>query len=235
VIARTTEPVIFKSWVEVETDGERLDGELVLPRVARGLVVFAQASGRRAPRNHYVAFALQQAGFATLLFDLLTPAEERVDLVTADHRFDVALLAHRLIGAVDWVRGVRALRRLPLGLLGASTGAAAALIAAAARAEAVAAIVTRGGRPDLAGCALARVRAPTLLLVGSRDPHVATLNRRATAALVAPHDLSVVVGATHLFEEPGALQHVATRARDWFATHFARADERLLRSPGGRA
>jgi pimeloyl-ACP methyl ester carboxylesterase len=188
--------------------------------------VFAHGSGsgRRSPRNRYVGAVLQDAGLATLLFDLLTEEEERVDLRTGELRFDIPLLADRLVGAVDWV-GTRAdTRALPLGVFGASTGAAAGLIAAAERPESVRAVVSRGGRPDLAGAWLGRVNAPTLLIVGGRDERVIELNRSAMGRMSAPTRLEIVPEATHLFEEPGKLEAVAGLARDWFVAQLGRAD-----------
>jgi alpha-beta hydrolase superfamily lysophospholipase len=197
-----------------------LVGDLRVPSDARGVVVFAHGSGssRRSPRNRWVADALWERGFATLLLDLLTASEEVVDRRTRELRFDVALLAGRLEHAVMLTRDHAATAGLPVGLFGASTGAAAALVAAARRPAGVGAIVSRGGRPDLAGAALPDVQAPTRLIVGGRDDVVLDLNRRAAAQLRTPHDLQVVPGATHLFEEPGALDAVARLAGDWFTT-----------------
>ncbi|WP_345433208.1 dienelactone hydrolase family protein [Actinoallomurus vinaceus] len=182
----------------------------------RGLVVFAHGSGssRRSPRNRQVSAALNTAGFGTLLFDLLTPEEELEDTRTARLRFDIPLLARRLSAVVDWA-GTR-----PMGLFGASTGAAAALVTAAERPDEVAAVVSRGGRPDLAGEALAVVRAPTLLIVGGRDLEVLSLNERAAARMPAEKAIVVVPGAGHLFAEPGALEEVARLAENWFARHM---------------
>jgi putative phosphoribosyl transferase len=199
-----------------------LEGDLVVPAGATGIVAFAHGSGssRHSPRNKRVSDTLNEAGLGTLLVDLLTPAEEAVDRVTAQHRFDIALLARRLVAAVDWLRHT-ATPELPVGLFGASTGAAAALVAAAERPNDVRAIVSRGGRPDLAGAALARVRAATLLIVGGRDPQVLELNRLALGALGAVEkQLVIVPGATHLFEEPGTLDEVARLAADWFSRHL---------------
>ncbi|MER7110025.1 dienelactone hydrolase family protein [Streptomyces sp. NPDC000229] len=195
-----------------------LAGDLALPRDARGVVAFAHGSGssRHSPRNRAVAGALREAGLGTLLMDLLTAAEERVDMVTAELRFDIPLLGRRMTAAVDWLRGRRDTGGLPVGLFGASTGAAAALVAAAERAEEVRAVVSRGGRPDLAGAALAGVRAPVLLVVGGRDHDVLRLNEEAARQLTAPCELRVIPGATHLFEEPGTLEQAADAARDWF-------------------
>ena len=207
--------------VTIPLADDQLDGDLQLPADRRGLVLFAHGSGssRRSPRNAAVARALNDLGLATLLFDLLTAAEERVDLATRELRFDIPLLARRLVAATTWIRAEPDVRALPVGYFGASTGAAAAL-AAAAEVGDVAAVVSRGGRPDLAGDALPAVRAPTLLLVGGRDPVVLDLNRAAAARLQCPWELVVVPGATHLFEEPGALEEVARRAGEWFIRHL---------------
>jgi pimeloyl-ACP methyl ester carboxylesterase len=167
-----------------------------------------------------VADVLHEAGLATLLFDLLTVGEERRDMETMEFRFDIGLLAQRLLRATDWVLANEGLEKLPLGYFGASTGAAAALVAAAQRPDVAKAIVSRGGRPDLAESSLANVRAPTLLIVGGHDSQVLALNRDALARLRAEKELSVVPGATHLFEEPGALEHVARLAKEWFSQHL---------------
>jgi pimeloyl-ACP methyl ester carboxylesterase len=218
----------------VPVGGLQLAGILSLPPRAHGVVVFAHGSGsgRHGPRNDAVADILARAGFGTLLLDLLTPAEEADDMVTARFRFDVGLLAERVIGAIDWLALDAAVgdlppgvRGLPVGTFGASTGAAAALIAAAERPDRVRAVVSRGGRPDLAGGALRRVSAPTLLIVGEADTEVRRLNERARAALAGESHLEVVPGAGHLFEEPGALERVAALARDWFVRHLAPAAE----------
>jgi dienelactone hydrolase len=213
--------------VRVRTDSVALEGDLVVPDGARGLVLFAHGSGssRHSPRNRYVAAALRRGGLATLLFDLLTPTEEAIDQRTERLRFDIALLAGRLTGATRWAREQPETRDLRLGYFGASTGAGAALVAAAAVPEAVGAVVSRGGRPDLAGPALGRVRAPTLLIVGGRDTPVLALNEAALAHLAGEKRLVVVPGATHLFEEPGALDEVARLAREWFQTYLAPAAE----------
>ncbi len=196
-----------------------LSGDLVIPAEAAGIVVFAHGSGssRYSPRNRYVAGALQQGGLATLLLDLLTEAEEEVDGRTSRLRFDTELLAGRLQEAADWVRCGPATRDLPLGFFGASTGAAAALIAAAEIPDAVGAVVSRGGRPDLAGAGLRRVACPTLLIVGGEDSPVIDLNRKALAQMRCAKGLSIVPGATHLFEEPGALEEVSRLALNWFS------------------
>lgn len=201
--------------VEVDAGGIRLAGDLTLPDVARAIVVFAHGSGssRHSPRNRSVATALNQAGLGTLLFDLLTPAEE----ANRANVFDIETLAHRLADATRWLRGREP---LPIGYFGASTGAAAALRAAAAPDADIGAVVSRGGRPDLAGPKLADVRAPTLLIVGGNDTMVLELNEQAQAQLRCENRLEVVPGATHLFEEPGALDEVADLARDWFTSHL---------------
>jgi putative phosphoribosyl transferase len=198
-----------------------LSGDLVIPEGAASVVLFAHGSGssRHSPRNRYVAGVLQQAGLATLLLDLLTTVEEQVDLATGHLRFDIDLLCERLLQATDWLHREPATRDLPVGYFGASTGAAAALRAAAERPSVVSAVVSRGGRPDLAGPALPRVKAPTLLIVGSNDNAVVNLNRQALAKLRCEKKLAIVPGATHLFEEPGALEEVSRLAGDWFQSH----------------
>ncbi|MGZ4258574.1 MAG: dienelactone hydrolase family protein [Gaiellaceae bacterium] len=208
--------------VEVPADGVRLAGDLVLPPDARGVVVFAHGSGsgRFSPRNRAVAGVLNQAGLATLLLDLLTANEEALDLRTRHLRFDVVLLGRRVIATIDWLASDATTKELPVGCFGASTGAAAALIAAAERPERVGAVVSRGGRPDLAGQTLRRVTAPTLLIVGGNDPEVLRLNQRALTALAGEARLEIVPGATHLFEEPDALARVAVLARNWFLQHL---------------
>jgi putative phosphoribosyl transferase len=197
--------------VSLDTPQVNLAADLVVPDGARGVVVFAHGSGssRHSPRNRMVAGHLNDHGFATLLADLLTAGEERVDQQTAALRFDIELLAARVTALIDWTRATGPVRDQPIGLFGASTGAAAALVAAAERPEQVRAVVCRGGRPDLAGEVLRGVRAPTLLIVGERDRQVVALNEQAAAALAGPHRTHIVPGATHLFEEPGALQEVA--------------------------
>ncbi|MGR6912713.1 dienelactone hydrolase family protein [[Actinomadura] parvosata] len=202
-----------------------MSGDLIVPDAARGMVVFVHGSGssRHSPRNRYVAGALNEAGLGTLLFDLLTP-EEEADRANV---FDIPLLADRLLERTSWVRAHPEAKGLPIGYFGASTGAAAALWAAAEPDNAISAIVSRGGRPDLAGDRLAAVRAPTLLIVGGRDPVVVELNEEARRRLRADSRITVVPGATHLFEEPGALEAVAGHARDWFSTHFSGPQEAL--------
>jgi dienelactone hydrolase len=209
--------------IRLPVGDEAVGADLSLPADAVGLVVFAHGSGssRRSPRNRLVAAALQRAGLATLLLDLLTPAEERRDLVTREHRFDIPLLADRLMTATRWVAGQRELARLPVGYFGASTGAAAALIAAARLENAVAAVVSRGGRPDLAGDTLPGVRAPTLLIVGGDDDIVIRLNEEAMQRMRCERSLEIVPGASHLFEEPGTLERVCELATGWFERHFA--------------
>jgi putative phosphoribosyl transferase len=212
--------------VEVTAGDVRLEGNLSVPAQAEGLVLFAHGSGssRHSPRNRYVAQNLREAGLATLLIDLLTAAEEGVDIHTAHLRFNIDLLAERLVGATDWVANDRKTTGLAIGHFGASTGAAAALVAAAQRPEVVRAVVSRGGRPDLAGPALADVRAPTLLIVGGGDFPVIGLNKQALAKLSAEQkQLVIIPGATHLFEEPGALEQVARLAAEWFTQHLSRS------------
>ena len=208
--------------VRVRAGAVTLDGDLTLPDGARAIVLFAHGSGssRLSPRNRHVADLLNEAGLATLLVDLLTPEEEMTDARTARLRFDIRLLAQRLVEVTDWLRERAETRGLRVGYFGASTGAAAALVAAAIRPEAVGAIVSRGGRPDLAGRALSLVRAPTLLIVGGEDGVVIELNREALAELRAEATLVIVPGATHLFEEPGAMDEVARLAREWFERHL---------------
>jgi putative phosphoribosyl transferase len=210
--------------VRVTAGSVTLEGNLTLPEEARGIVLFAHGSGssRLSPRNRYVARILNEAKLATLLVDLLTPEEEAVDVRTGHLRFDISLLAERLVGATDWLVQHPDTGQLRIGYFGASTGAAAALVAAAVRPDVVGAVVSRGGRPDLAGRALAHVRAPTLLIVGGHDVEVLELNRAALAQLRAEKELVIVPGATHLFEEPGALDQVARLARDWFERHLQR-------------
>jgi dienelactone hydrolase len=212
--------------VRVAAGRVTLEGNLSLPEGARGIVLFAHGSGssRHSSRNRYVARLLNEAKLATLLVDLLTAEEEAVDLRTAHLRFDIGLLAERLVGATDWLTRHPDTRHLRIGYFGASTGAAAALVAAAQRPDAVGAVVSRGGRPDLAGPALPLVRAPTLLIVGGNDVQVIELNRLAFEQLRCEKQLVIVPGATHLFEEPGALDEVARLARDWFERHLARAE-----------
>ena len=219
---RPAEPRGEERLVRVAAGPVTLEGILSLPERARGIVLFAHGSGssRHSPRNRYVARVLDEAKLATLLVDLLTPDEEAVDLRTAHLRFDIRLLAGRLVGVTDWLTQYPDTRELRIGYFGASTGAAAALVAAARRPDAVGAIVSRGGRPDLAGPALARVRASTLLIVGGNDFEVVELNLRAFALLRCEKQLEIVPGATHLFEEPGALEEVARLACEWFERYL---------------
>lgn len=204
-----------------------LDGTLAIPAGAGAIVLFAHGSGssRHSPRNRLVAHALRQAGLATLLMDLLTRHEEQTDAVTGHLRFDIPFLAARLVGATDWLLTHPETRSLRIGYFGASTGAAAALVAAAQRSAAVGAIVSRGGRPDLAQAVLTQVHAPTLFIVGERDQTVLAWNREALAELRAEKDLAIVPGATHLFEERGALEEVARLASTWFVRHLRPAEQ----------
>jgi putative phosphoribosyl transferase len=213
---------IEERLVRVTAGTATLEGNLNLPDEALAVVLFAHGSGsgRHSSRNRYVARVLNEAKLATLLIDLLTAEEEQIDLRTAHLRFDIGLLAERLVGATDWLIQYPDTRHFPVGCFGASTGAAAALVAAAERPDAVKAVVSRGGRPDLAGPALEHVRAPTLLIVGGNDVQVIALNRAAFALLRCEKQLVIIPGATHLFEEPGALDEVASLAREWFHQHL---------------
>ena len=211
--------------VRVSAGRASLEGTLAVPDGARGIVLFAHGSGssRHSPRNRYVAGALRQGGLGTLLMDLLTPQEEAVDVRTRELRFDITLLAERLAGATDWLAEQPDTRPLRVGYFGASTGGGAALVAAAERPDAVGAVVSRGGRPDLAGEALPLVRAPTLLIVGGNDVPVIAMNEDAMARMETEVRLEIIPGATHLFEEPGALEEVARLAREWFTRHLVSA------------
>jgi dienelactone hydrolase len=212
--------------VEIPVPGAVLDGDVSFPPAPAGAVIFVHGSGssRHSPRNEAVAGELHDAGLATLLMDLLTADEERIDVRTAELRFDLDLLATRVGAAVSWVQSNTDLAGVPVGLFGASTGAGAALVAAATfSSERVGAVVSRGGRPDLAGADLGLVRAPTLLIVGERDDVVLRLNRQSLEAMTCSRRLEVVAGATHLFDEPGALEQVASLARDWFCQHLTPA------------
>ena len=208
--------------VQVRAGEVSLEGSLSLPDGAEGLVLFAHGSGssRHSPRNRFVAAELRRAGLAALLFDLLTAQEDAVDAVTRQLRFDIPLLAGRVAGATEWLRAQPEMADLKLGYFGASTGAAAALAAAALRPALARAVVSRGGRPDLAGDALARVEAPTLLIVGSLDRAVIRMNEEAMAQMTCRTELKIVEGASHLFEEPGKLEEVARLAADWFTEHL---------------
>lgn len=205
------------------TAGEvMLEGDLCIPENAGSVVVFAHGSGssRSSPRNRYVARTMRQAGMATLLFDLLTAREEAEERYTAHLRFNIPLLASRLVGATEWLKANTATADFSIGYFGASTGAAAALVAAAELPQMVGAVVSRGGRPDLAESSLAKVKAPTLLIVGGRDYQVIELNQHALNMLKVVKELAIVPGATHLFEEPGALEEVARLASEWFTRHL---------------
>jgi dienelactone hydrolase len=221
-VAQTVE----EQLVRVPAGAVTLEGNLTLPQDSDGIVLFAHGSGssRHSPRNRYVARVLNEAKLATLLIDLLTPHEEVIDARTAQLRFDIDLLAERLVDATDWLTQFPDTSHLRIGYFGASTGAAAALVAAALRPDVVGAVVSRGGRPDLAGAALIHVRAPTLLIVGENDGQVIELNRAALAQLRCEKQLMIVPGATHLFEEPGALDEVARLACDWFQRHLIAAE-----------
>ena len=221
--------------ITIDAGKVRLNGTLALPAGAAGLVLFAHGSGssRHSPRNRYVAQVLQAGGIGTLLFDLLTNEEEAVDQYSAELRFDIGLLAERLVGATQWVRNQAELRGLKLGYFGASTGAAAALVAAAQLPKEISAVVSRGGRPDLAEDALDAVRAPTLLIVGGDDEPVIGMNRQAMARLLhAEKEIVIIPGATHLFEEPGTLEKVAHLAAEWFSKHFLQAEKSRAEAAG---
>jgi pimeloyl-ACP methyl ester carboxylesterase len=209
--------------VAIAVDELALEGTLTIPLGATGVVLFAHGSGssRHSPRNRFVAGELQAVGLATLLMDLLSADEEQIDARTGELRFDIRLLGRRVIAAVDWLSAHDATSELLIGCFGASTGAAAALVAAAERTERVRAVVSRGGRPDLAGDALPRVQAPTLLIVGGRDELVLELNQQARARMNAETELEIVPGASHLFEEPGKIETVAKLARDWFLRYVS--------------
>lgn len=223
---------IVDQSVEIHAAGVVLAADVVVPERAKGAVLFAHGSGsgRYSPRNRRVAEELNSAGMATVLADLLTQAEEERDVATAELRFDIGLLADRVTALVDWMAVNERTAGLGVGLFGASTGAAAALATAAARPGVVRAVVSRGGRPDLAGDLLERVASPTLLLVGERDRVVLDLNREAMRRLGGEARLEIVPGATHLFEEPGALEHVACLARDWYLLHLTH-ENRVIQEP----
>ncbi len=214
--------VQFENEVIVPVGSSVLDGELQIPRDAKGLVLFAHGSGssRLSPRNQFVARTLREAGLGTLLFDLLTREEEVIDSFTRHLRFDIALLAERLTGAMRWVASVEAARGLKRGFFGSSTGGGAALVAAAQLGDAVGAVVSRGGRPDLASAWLPKVQCPTLLLVGELDPVVIDLNRTAMDRMNCLRELRLIPDATHLFDEPGTLERVAREAAAWFSQYL---------------
>ena len=211
--------------VQIPAGRAILSGSLTIPENAVALVLFAHGSGssRHSPRNQFVARTLNRADLGTLLFDLLTPEEEALDIYTREHRFNIVLLAERLVQATNWARQQDQTRDLRIGYFGSSTGGAAALVAAAELSQDVAAVVSRGGRPDLAGDALPKVQAPTLLIVGGNDDIVIELNEMARDQMRCEVKLEIIPGATHLFEEPGALEKVAKLASDWFAKHIGGA------------
>ena len=213
------------SELQIPTHRAVLDGTLTVPPDASGVVLFVHGSGssRHSPRNQFVARTLNEAGLATLLFDLLTPAEERDDWATRRHRFDIGLLSARLLEVTRWAMGEAELARLPIGYFGSSTGAAGALVSAAELGQEISAVVSRGGRPDLAGDALERVVSPTLLIVGSEDDVVIRLNEQARERLRCETRFDVIPRATHLFDEPGTLERVAELASQWFAEHLRAA------------
>jgi pimeloyl-ACP methyl ester carboxylesterase len=215
---------VLTSGVTVQAGDVALEGDLAVPPDAKGIVVFAHGSGssRFSSRNRYVAGVLNEGGLATLLFDLLTAEEHNIDVLSREYRFDIDLLSRRMVATLDWLGSETAVNQLPIGLFGASTGAAAALNAAAVRPDRVAAVVSRGGRPDLAMAALPKVESPTLLIVGGLDFQVIEMNRAAEAAIEAPCHVEIVEGATHLFEEPGTLEQAAALARDWFLENLSR-------------
>lgn len=219
---KTLRSKVEERLVQVASGPVNLEGNLKKPESARGVVLFAHGSGssRHSPRNRYVAEVLNQAGFATLLLDLLTPDEEMEDRQTGHLRFNITFLAERLITATEWLAQNLDVPKLKVGYFGASTGAGAALVAAAQRPEAVDAVVSRGGRPDLAGSALPNVQAPTLLIVGGNDTPVIGMNQEALAQLRVEKKLEIVPGATHLFPEPGALEEVARLVREWFELYL---------------
>ena len=212
------------SEVQIQAGRAVLSGNLQIPENATALVLFAHGSGssRHSPRNQFVARTLNEAGLGTLLFDLLTQEEEAIDIQTREHRFNIGLLAERLVHATKWAKQQERTRDLRIGYFGSSTGGGAALVAAAEIPEDAGAVVSRGGRPDLAGDALPKVQAPTLLIVGGNDDIVIELNEMARDRMRYEVKLEIVPGATHLFEEPGALEKVAKLASDWFSLHFTR-------------
>jgi pimeloyl-ACP methyl ester carboxylesterase len=213
---------MIEAEIKIPTQNVEVEGNLTIPHNARGLVVFAHGSGssRFSPRNQYVAKEFVNARIGTLLFDLLTPGEEEQDELTAEYRFDIPLLAERLIAATEWLKHDAKTSQLPFAYFGASTGAAAALIAAAKLSGDISTVVSRGGRPDLAAEYLPQVKAPTLLIVGGDDTEVIELNKQAMAQMTAEKKLVIVPGATHLFEEPGKLEEVAKISTEWFMKHL---------------
>lgn len=221
--------VIQRTALSVSADNVALQGDLAIPPAPKGIVLFAHGSGssRHSPRNRYVAEVLNERSLGTLLVDLLMAEEEREDELTAHLRFDIDLLTRRLLCIIDWLSGSNHVPRHWVGLFGASTGAAAALLGAAQRPNLVKAVVSRGGRPDLAGEALSFVRAPTLFIVGGKDKAVLQMNRDARALMKCKSELKIIPGATHLFEEPGALAEVARLAADWFIASLANSDEEV--------
>jgi dienelactone hydrolase len=226
-----------KSEVSIDVEGATLQGTLFIPKGAGGLVLFAHGSGssRHSPRNRYVAQVLNSRGIATLLFDLLTRKEESIDQYTGELRFDIPFLANRLVDATRWIMSNPGTSDSKLGYFGASTGAGAALVAAAQMPDAISAVVSRGGRPDLAQGALGGVRAPTLLIVGGDDEPVIDMNREALAKLKSlEKKLVIVPGATHLFVEPGTLEEVARLAAEWFSRHLARPNPARAQAAKGR-
>lgn len=222
--ATTGTQVEEKGAVQIEAGAVLLNGEMKVPEQASGIVLFAHGSGssRHSPRNQYVARVIRNAGVGTLLFDLLTASEEEIDNYTRELRFDIDLLARRLVGATNWLATQEETRHLCPGYFGASTGGGAALVAAAHMGEKIGAVVSRGGRPDLAGSALPHVKAPTLLIVGGLDGPVIRMNEDAYAKLRCEKELKIIPGATHLFEEPGKLEEVANLAAKWFLNHLQR-------------
>jgi putative phosphoribosyl transferase len=224
----------IETEISIDAGQVALEGTLGLPKETSAVVVFAHGSGssRHSPRNRYVARVLQTQGIGTLLFDLLTSEEESIDEVSGELRFDIPFLANRLMNATRWLLQRPDMQRVKLGYFGASTGAAAALVAAAELDSAIGAVVSRGGRPDLSGNALSSVRAPTLLIVGGDDEPVIEMNREALARLRCEKKLVIVPGATHLFEEPGTLEEVARLAANWFTRHLAATDKRRVRASG---
>lgn len=220
--------VKFENEVIMPVDGVTLDGELHIPQNATGLVLFAHGSGssRLSPRNQFVARMLREAGLGTLLFDLLTREEEVIDSFTRHLRFDIVLLADRLAAVTRWVESVDAVKGLRIGYFGSSTGGGAALMAAGRLGEKIGAVVSRGGRPDLASAWLTKVKSPTLLLVGELDTMVIGLNRDAMRRMTCPTELHLIPDATHLFEEPGALEAVAREAADWLNAYLGGVEKR---------